>query len=296
MPTPTELTADLLRRTPLPRPEAGSKDERGRALVVGGSVEVPGGVLLAALAVMRAGAGKVQIATVASCASGLALAVPEALVIGFSETAEGGLDPAAAAERLVPRVGRCDAVLIGPGMAQGDATVALTASLLGAGEASFVLDAAALDGLPERPDVVRACDGRVVMTPHAGEMARLLDREREAVEGDPLAAACEAAERFRAVIVMKGARTCIVAPDSRAWSYAGGGVGLATSGSGDVLAGLIAGLVARGAPPAEAALWGVHLHGEAGRRLAGSVGPVGFLARELGAEVPRLMQEIGGGP
>ncbi|RVU19777.1 NAD(P)H-hydrate dehydratase [Methylobacterium oryzihabitans] len=293
MPTPTELTPDLLRRMPLPRLDAGSKDERGRAMVIGGSVEVPGGVLLAANAVLRAGAGKVQVATVASCAQGLALAIPEALVIGFPETPEGGLEAEPAIERLVPRIGRCDAVLVGPGMAQGDATVALTEALLAGDEASFVLDAAALDGLPDHPETVRSCGGRVVMTPHAGEMAKLLGREREAIEDDPLAAACEAADRFGAVVVMKGARTCIVAPDGRAWSYAGGGVGLATSGSGDVLAGLVTGLIARGAPVAEAALWGVHLHGEAGRRLARSHGPVGFLARELGAEVPRLLHETG---
>ena len=132
----------------------------------------------------------------------------------------------------------------------------------------------------------------MVITPHAGEMAQLLDKSRDEIEADPLAAARIASDLLGAVVVMKGAESHIVGPDGDAWLFKGGGVGLATSGSGDVLAGLIAGLLARGADPARAALWGVFLHGEAGRRLGQRQGRLGFLAREIAAEVPMLLQEL----
>jgi NAD(P)H-hydrate repair Nnr-like enzyme with NAD(P)H-hydrate dehydratase domain len=102
----------------------------------------------------------------------------------------------------------------------------------------------------------------------------------------------QAAGLLGCVVALKGGCTYIAAPDGEAWSYEGGSVGLATSGSGDTLAGIIAGLLARGASPLEAAQWGVYLHGEAGNRLCLSVGPLGFLARELLAEIPAVMAEL----
>ncbi|RUP22079.1 NAD(P)H-hydrate dehydratase [Methylobacterium sp.] len=289
----TPLTAGSLREHPLPLPQAGSKDARGRALVVAGSASVPGAALLAAVAALRAGAGRLRIATVASAAAGMGLMVPEAMVVGLPETEDGAVDVAQAAASLRTLADGCDAVLIGPGMLGEAPTAALAVELLGA-DASFILDATALSELRARAGAVRARAGRAVVTPHAGEMARLLDRRREAVEADPLEAARAAAELLGSVVVMKGASTWIVEPQGGRWLYAGGGIGLATSGSGDVLAGLIVGLLARGLPPISAALWGVFLHGEAGRRLAGAIGPVGFLARELSGVVPELMRETMG--
>jgi hydroxyethylthiazole kinase-like uncharacterized protein yjeF len=261
--------------------------------VVAGSASVPGAALLAAVAALRAGAGRLRIATVASAAAGMGLMVPEAMVVGLPETEDGAVDVAQAAASLRTLADGCDAVLIGPGMLGEAPTAALTVELLGA-DASFILDATALSELRARAGAVRARAGRAVVTPHAGEMARLLDRRREAVEADPLEAARAAAELLGSVVVMKGASTWIVEPQGGRWLYAGGGIGLATSGSGDVLAGLIVGLLARGLPPISAALWGVFLHGEAGRRLAGAIGPVGFLARELSGVVPELMRETMG--
>lgn len=288
---PAELTADLLRGMPLPRPAAGGKDERGRVLVVAGSIEVPGAALLAGTAALRSGAGKLQIATAGSVAVHVAMAIPEAMVIGLAETRDGDVDHRAAKARLTSAVEKVDAVLIGPGMTEGESTTALTAALCSnASSASFVLDAAALCDLRPHAEAVRSLRGRVVITPHAGEMAQLLDKTREEIEADPHGAARTASDLLNAVVVMKGAKSHIVGPDGAAWLFEGGGVGLATSGSGDVLAGIIAGLLARGADPARAALWGVYLHGEAGRRLTDSVGPLGFLARELAPEVPTLLK------
>ena len=155
-----------------------------------------------------------------------------------------------------------------------------------------MLDAAALPDLDGGGALLRRHAGRVVLTPHAGEMATLLDVPRDKVLADPLGAARRAAGALGAVVAMKGGCTFVMDPRGAAWSCDQGNVGLATSGSGDVLAGIIAGLVARGAAPAEATIWGVFLHGEAGSRLAHARGPVGFLARELPAEVPAIMAEL----
>lgn len=289
------LTADHLKRFPLPVPHEGSKDERGSALVLGGSISVPGAALLAGVAALRAGAGKLKIATVETAASGMGLAVPEAMVVGLPETPEGGVDAERASERLLKVTKGCDALLVGSGMVEDGPVTALAVRLLEAlPDASFILDAAAVCGLAPHAGDVRRHGGRVVITPHAGEMAQLLDRSREAVEADPLDAALGAANLLGTVVVMKGAKTWIVEPQGARWLYEGGGVGLATSGSGDALAGIVVGLLARGVKPMTAALWGVFLHGEAGKRLAASVGPVGFLARELSGEVPRLMREAAG--
>lgn len=291
-----QLTAEVLLRMPLPQPEAGSKEGRGQVLIVAGSVEVPGATLLAAASALRAGAGKLQVATVASVAPHLGLAVPEAMVIGLSETADGAIEHEAATERLAPKVERADAVLIGPGMVEGEDATRLTVALLSKAPArTFALDAASLVDLRRHAETVRACEGRVVITPHAGEMAQLLDRQREEIESDPLNAARDAADLLRAVVIMKGAKTHVVDPDGHAWVYGGGGTGLGTSGSGDVLAGILVGLLARGAKPSQAALWAVFLHGEAGSRLARSQGSLGFLARELATEVPGIMHEFGSG-
>ncbi|MFH6782261.1 MULTISPECIES: NAD(P)H-hydrate dehydratase [Methylobacterium] len=290
------ITAGTLRGLPLPDASGGSKEARGSALVIAGSVEVPGAAILAGTAALRAGAGKLQMSIAASTAPHAALAVPEALVVRLPEGEGGHVDHAVAAEVLLPRTERAAAVLVGAGMTSGEPTKALTAALLaGPATAPFLLDAASIDGLCEIAGTVRARAGRVVLTPHAGEMARCLGCEREAVEADPLGAGRQAAERLGAVVVMKGAETWIVDPAGETWHYAGGGAGLATSGSGDVLAGIIVGLLARGTKPAEAAAWGVFLHGEAGRRLAQSCGPIGFLARELAGEVPGLMRDVAEG-
>jgi hydroxyethylthiazole kinase-like uncharacterized protein yjeF len=287
------VTADLLRGLPLPRLTHGSdKDERGRVLVIAGSREVPGGALLAGVAALRAGAGKLQIATAASIAPHLGLAVPEALVMALPETATGGVDPAAATI-LAERGQRCDAILLGPGMMDEAAVRDLAARLLEAiAGPAIVLDAAALMHVRDLREQLYGHRGRVVITPHAGEMAGLLGIRREDVIGDPLGTARKAAALTQAVVVLKGGSTHIVTPSGEEWSFTGGGVGLATSGSGDTLAGIVAGLLARGAAPLQAALWAVYLHGMAGRRLAETCGPIGFLARELLAEIPRAMADL----
>ena len=159
-------------------------------------------------------------------------------------------------------------------------------------DGTVLLDAAAIGAAAKEAPLVRQHSGRMVLTPHSGEMAALLGKSAEAIEADRVGHVREAAETFGAVVILKGSSTLLATPDGDLLEYAGGGVGLATGGSGDVLAGVIAGLLARGHSPLQASGWGVWLHGEAGRRLAERHGPIGFLARELSPLIPGLMRGI----
>jgi ADP-dependent NAD(P)H-hydrate dehydratase len=289
---PTPVDSAVLREMPLPEPQEGSKEDRGRVLAVGGSRDVPGALLLTGLGALRAGAGKLQLATVASRAAHLGLAMPEALVMELPETADGMI-AASASQRLKRNAGACDALVLGPGMTNDADADALTRDLLlAAAEAGCVLDAGAMCGLDQLSPMLRDRAKPAIITPHSGEMASLLDCTREDVEADPLSAARDVAGQLGAVVVMKGSRTHIVAPDGAAWLFSGGSVGLGTSGSGDTLAGIVGGLLARGADSTTAAIWGVYLHGEAGRRLSRTIGTIGFLAREIPDLVPGLMDEL----
>ncbi len=261
-------------------------------LVVGGAVEMPGAVILAATAALRAGAGKLQIATCRSIAPSVALAIPEARVFALPETKAGAI-AASAAEKIIEYANHVQAVLIGPGMIGESVIKQLLKSILPELEKpTLVLDAEALSCVKEDEQCLFGLEGNVILTPHAGEMAMMLGMDKEEVTRDPLAIARRAARTMRAVIALKGRETFIVAPDGKAYCNRTGNVGLATSGSGDTLSGIITGLAARGAEPLQAAAWGVHLHGRAGDRLAQRMGRLGFLARELLAEVPALMSEL----
>jgi ADP-dependent NAD(P)H-hydrate dehydratase len=288
------LDAELLRSFPLPRlAEDGDKEERGRLLVVGGSRELAGAALLAGTAGMRAGAGKLQIATAAGIAAPLAVAMPEARVIGCPETPDGCLAGGAIAT-ILALAGEAQAVTIGCGLEPGDALDDLIDALFASGHDSLlVLDATVLGSLPPRARALRDWRAGATLLPHSREMARLLECEADEVEADPLGAVHRAAGRYGAVALVKGRFSFIAAPDGRAFRFEGGGVGLATSGSGDVLAGIVGGLAARGADPLTATLWGVWLHGEAGRILTERVGRVGFLAREIPDLVPGLLNGDG---
>jgi hydroxyethylthiazole kinase-like uncharacterized protein yjeF len=283
------ITPRLLRRWPLPQPEAeADKEERGRILVVGGAPEMPGAVILAATAALRAGAGKLRIATCRSVAPFVAATVPEARVKALPETPSGAIDPAAASE-IAGFAEGTQAVVIGPGLIDREATEGLVARLVPHLQATVVLDAVAQAAVGADPDLLRGRATGAIVTPHATEMVALLGGAEDEVGADPAASALGAARRLAVVVVLKGATTHVAGPSGARYRNRTGNVGLATSGSGDVLAGIVAGLAARGADPLQAAVWGVYLHGRAGDRLAGRVAPLGFLARELPAEIPPLL-------
>jgi ADP-dependent NAD(P)H-hydrate dehydratase len=291
MASPRTIDDELLSRWPLPQPAAGGdKQARGDVTVVGGSRQTPGSVLLAGTAALRAGAGRVQIAAPLSGAPALASAFPEARVLGVSESVEGELVPGAHPE-LSRELSRCRALLLGPGMSAAGGIAELVTTYARISSEALVLDAGALQVLRPQHGLPFELFRGVIATPHAGEMAELWGCSRDDVCADRAGLCQVAAQALGVTLVLKGADTFIAGPDGRIFRNVAGNIGLATAGSGDVLAGLIAGLAARGADPLQAAVWGVYVHARAGERLASSVGPLGYLARELLTELPLLLRD-----
>ena len=285
--TPTrDLTPTLLRGWALP--DVGdSKYSRGQVLVVGGAARTPGAAQLAGLAALRVGAGHLTLGVAEQAAVPMAVATPEAGVYGLPQNAQGSVTGDAAA-LLEDQLGSADVVVLGPGLDDAELTADLVRAAvpLLSDDAWLVLDAYALGVLPGMTEVVEPLAGRLVLTPNASEGGRLLGRDLDDLEADVR----EIARTYGAVV---SCQTLVADPDGRCWRTGAGQVGLATSGSGDVLAGAVAGLLARGTEPAQAVCWASHVHAAAGDRLAASVGRLGFLASELLAELPRVLVELG---
>lgn len=244
------------------------------------------------MAALRVGAGKIQLAVPRSAAVSLGVALPEARIYSLPESGEGFLD-----RKCGSRVADCsrkaDAILIGPGMLNEDAIRGfIDEALRGIADQPLVIDALALTAL--RGGRYRFTgETRAVLTPNIAEMAKITGDKQEAIEADPGGVAARVAEDLNAIVVLKGAETFIAAPYGEVFRYDEGDVGLATSGSGDVLAGALVGLLARGATLDQAAAWAVYLHGTAGLVSAKRVGgPLGFLARELCDEIAPAMNGL----
>ncbi|MEU4590991.1 ADP-dependent NAD(P)H-hydrate dehydratase, partial [Micromonospora aurantiaca (nom. illeg.)] len=247
----------------------------------------PGAVLLAGVAALRAGAGVLQLAAAESTAASLSIQVPEALVIGLPETGDGAVrgDPG---DLLRGLVAEADVVAVGPGLTDIEATGELLRLVLDAAgrETALVLDAYALGALSHAPELLAGAGRKAVLTPNLTEARHLLGRD----PGDDLdAEAVELAGRYDAVVSLYGH---IATPDGRAWREESGDAGLGTSGSGDVRAGLLAGLLSRGADPAQAACWAAFAHAVSGQRLVPRYGRIGFLARELLDEIPYTIATV----
>ena len=285
----TVVTPATLQDWPLPDP-GGDKEAKGRPVVVGGCAGNPGAVLLAAEAAMRVGAGKVQVATVAATATHVATALPEGFVVGLPQVGDE-ISPAAA-ERVAELAAAADALLVGPGLGDPVSARELVDALLPLLDVPVVVDALATAALTERADALGRLAARSVVTPNTEELARMLGEDEAAVESDVLGATRRLTRSSGAAVLAGAKVSYVVAPDGRVWCIEAGAPGTAASGSGDVKAGAVAGLLARGAEPAQAATWGAYLHARAGERLTSDVGRVGFLARDLVAGLPRVLDEV----
>lgn len=289
---PIALDSAWIAANPVPVHGQGTtKNSRGRVLAIGGSRMVPGALRLTGEAALRVGAGKLQMATVASASLLLGLLVPEAASIALPED-EGG-EIGDAEEALQAALDGCDALVLGPGIGDADVASRLLRLVLGNArdDVVLVIDAMAIGCVKDLRREAAAFHGRLILTPHHGEMAVLTGRDEGEISARPAQVALDVARDLGAIVVLKGSDTVIAAPDDLCLHYGGGGTGLATGGSGDVLAGAIGGLLSRGTPPLVAAGWGVWLHGQSGRRVATTSGPIGFLAREIPAEFPRLLPQ-----
>ena len=283
---PREVTPALLRSWPLPD-AATSKYGRGQVLIVGGAARTPGAVQLAGLAALRVGAGRLTLAVASSVAVPMAVATPEAGVVGLAQNARGSvlganLDP------IADDLGSADVVTTGVGLDDPEETALLLQTLIPQlGEQTWlVLDAFALGVLPGMVDALEPVRGRLVLTPNSAEAARLLGRDLDDERHD----IAEIAARYGAVVTCYGT---VADADGQTWSVGAGNGGLATSGSGDVLVGAVTGLLGRTGQADQATCWGTHVHAAAGDRLAARIGTLGFLARELLDELPVVLSELG---
>ena len=297
---PTLVTPSLLRDWPLPAP-GEDKYSRGSVLVIGGARATPGAALLAGAAALRAGAGKLTLAVAESVAVQVGVTLPECGAMGLPETSSGSVT-GEGLDLISSYLDSADAILVGPGLDDPDLAEDLLRALLereaaagdknDGGGPAVVLDAFALGALVNVQDRCDPWKGRLILTPNPKEAEILLGRDLKDLPAD----VAEIADRYQAVVSCQGLIARPSGPDapeeSELWKITTGYGGLGTSGSGDVLAGAIAGLRARGTTGPQAACWGTHLHAAAADRLASRLGPLGFLARELADELPALMLEL----
>ena len=289
------ITSRWAREALPPRPEDANKGTFGKVLVVGGCSRYRGAPALAATAAYRAGAGLVTIACPEPVIASIAPAAAEATWLPQEAAEDGGLTGESALA-LRREWGGFDAGVIGPGLGHTAETRALVWALLPDAEEDvagrIVVDADALNALAVLEDGAERTPAGAVLTPHPGEMARLLGSSVAEVQANRVGAAREAAGRYGCAVVLKGAHTVVADTEGRARISPFANPLLATAGSGDVLAGMVAGYLAQGLAPFDAAALGVYLHAAVGEALRSEYGVSGLLAGEIAARLPRVVREI----
>ena len=279
---------------PIPqRPSAGHKGTFGQALICAGSPGMSGAAALAGLGALRSGAGLGRLAVPSGLVPVVAALEPSYLLLGLSEDAEGRVGEGAEVE-LREAAGRATAMAMGPGWGRSEFLDQLAASLYETLECPLLVDADALNALAAAGTLEPGCSpaaGRV-LTPHPGEMARLLGGEVSSVESDREGVAGELALRSGAVVVLKGPGTVITDGRRLVVNFTGNS-GLATGGSGDVLSGLVTGLLARGMSPFEASWLGVYLHGLAADLAVVELGESALIASDLPDWIPAAWRVAG---
>ena len=303
LPLPQTITPEILRKLSLPDyDDAASKDIRGKLLIVAGSARVPGAALLAARAALRVGCGTVRVAAPAGVVTQIGIALPELLVLPLPETATG-LDAPAALALLEDQYEACHAIVIGPGLDQTAEVGQIVRTVVAGAPRPVLVDAQALylwnEGWNDGRDEIRAGppegDNGVwerVFTPHPGELSALIGAQVAAIESDRAGIALDFARERGGTLVLKGAETLIASPEGGLYVNTAGTRGLGTAGSGDVLAGIIGGLLAQQMDALTAAIWGVHLHALAGEAVAQDLGEDGLLASDFVERLPVVLRSL----
>jgi NAD(P)H-hydrate epimerase len=286
------VTHDMVRDVFPPRRNDAHKGDCGHVLVLGGSVGRSGAPALAARGALRAGAGLVTVGVPTSIYASVAATVIEGMPVPLPDI-DGGVS-ADAAGRVRDLMKTADVVACGPGLGIQAAAGEIVRALLEEARCPLVLDADALNLMARMGSLPDASAPRV-LTPHPGEMARLMNAGVEDIQRHRLQVARVAAERFHAVVVLKGARTVVAAPGGDLCVIPTGNPAMATGGMGDVLTGAIASLIGQGLAPMAAAWSGAYLHGLAGDLAQAMRGPVGILAREVADAIPSAVARVRSG-
>ena len=275
------------------RPPNGHKGTFGRVLVVAGSTGMSGAAILCAKGALRAGAGLVTVACPSAINSVIETALTEAISLPLPDK-EGLLTPDAIGP-LMSALDRADVVAIGPGLSRQSSVGELVLALLEKIRVPIVIDADGLFHLADHLDRLKAFSGRVVLTPHPGELSHLIDQPADRIDANRIEATRRFATEHGVVLLLKGRPTAIGTPDGDLFLNSTGNTGLATGGSGDALTGLIAGLLAGGASPADAAILGAYLHGATADRLARDIAERTILPSDLIAGLPSVIAEVEAG-
>jgi NAD(P)H-hydrate epimerase len=284
------LTRERMRELVPARAADSHKGDFGRVLVVAGSLGRSGAAHLAAIGALRSGAGLVTVATPRSCLPIVAAMAPEYMTEGLEETASGTVDYAAL-ERVLDF--KADVIAVGPGLGQAPGTAAFVHGLLERSGVPLILDADALNAFSGDPERLVGRDGLdVVITPHPGEMGRLLNLSVEAVQHDRLRHATDFAARHRVHVVLKGHRTIIASPENRTFINLTGNSGMATGGTGDLLTGMIAAWFGQLLDAEAACKLAVYLHGTAGDLAEADEGEVALVAGDVAARLGDAVLEL----
>ncbi|HZR46345.1 MAG TPA: NAD(P)H-hydrate dehydratase, partial [Candidatus Manganitrophaceae bacterium] len=281
----TELiTPSLLEGLPPPRPKGIHKGALGHLLVIAGSIGKRGAAQMTGLAALRSGTGLVTIATPKSIEPSLA-SLMEAMTLPLPETADGTV--ALTAEKaILQAVEGKEAVAIGPGLSQNSETQRLVRALIAEVSLPMVVDADGINAIAADLSVLKKKKGPLILTPHPGEMGRLLGTRADAVQRERFDVAADFAEKWGVFLVLKGAHTIIAGPDRSLWVNRTGNPGMATAGIGDALTGMIGGFLAQGLAPEKAATLSIYLHGLAGDLAATERGDAGLLSSDLIGKIP----------
>ncbi|MCH8063120.1 MAG: NAD(P)H-hydrate dehydratase [Chloroflexi bacterium] len=275
------------------RPSASHKGSFGSALVVAGSRNYVGAAYLAGAAATRAGAGLVTIALPESLQSAVAARATEPTYLPLPESSPGVVSPAAARVILDAAPGY-EALLIGCGLGLAADTVQFVESILYSGERlpPTIVDADGLNILSKTPEWWAKFNGPAVLTPHPGEMSRLTGSPTSVIQTDRIETATTSAKSWNKIAVLKGAFTVVAMPGGGTMLSPFANPGLASAGTGDVLAGTIAGLLSQGMTLEDAAALGVYIHGAAGDRVRDDLGDTGMIASDLLPELPRVIKAL----
>jgi NAD(P)H-hydrate epimerase len=277
------------------REPRGHKGTFGRVAVIAGSRGMAGAACLAAEAALRSGAGLVKLLVPEAIADLCAVKLTEVMVFGMPGTEAGTLSPASL-DAIAPFLGEADSVLLGPGLGSGDPVRDLVATLVPRISKPAVVDADGLNALAAADGTVRRRLSRIpaILTPHPGELARLVDGDAGQIARDSVNAARNAARGFGCEVILKGAPSVVASPDGNADLCSLGNDGMATAGSGDVLAGLLAGILAQGATAGATARLGAMVHSRAGDICQGEIGARGMIAGDILRCLPYAWRELEG--
>lgn len=285
------ITEGDLRKSLKPRKPESHKSTHGHLLVLAGSPGMTGAAYMAAVSAMRAGAGLATLGVPESLNAIMEVKTTEVMSIGLPETPERTLGTVSfdAIKAMLP--GKT-AVIIGPGVGSSVEMMRLIEMLVREVSVPLVIDADGLNSIAPKAAMLKEAKAEVVLTPHPGEMARLLDVGAKDVQSDRMGSALRLVEMTGATVVLKGAGTIIAAPSGRVYINTTGNPGLATAGTGDVLAGMLAGFLAQGYSPEEAASAAVYIHGLAGDEVKKTQGELGMMAMDLVPLIPRLLNSL----